>query len=126
LRTLSAIQSDEDAQRAEDMLRDRFGRVPPEAVNLVRSFRLKPDLERAGISRLSWREDFHLLEYEDRVALERGLDLKRAELRPLRTGVAHLVIPERRRTPEASLEWFEGLLKADVDAPRMAPKEGQP
>jgi transcription-repair coupling factor (superfamily II helicase) len=126
LRTLSTIQSDEDAQRAEDMLRDRFGRVPPEAVNLVRSFRLKPELEHAGISRLSWREEFYLLEYSDRVALERGLDLKRAELRSLRTGVAHLMIPARQRTPEASLDWFEGLLKADADAPRMPAKEAQP
>jgi len=125
LRTLSGIQSDEDARNALDMLRDRFGRVPVEAQNLVRSFRLKPELERAGISRLSWREGFYLIEYSDRVALERGLDLRRAELRPLRTGIAHLVVPERLRTAEAALEWFEGLLKAEGEAPRMRPKEAR-
>jgi hypothetical protein len=99
--------------------------VPVEAQNLVRSFRLKPELERAGISRLSWRESFYLIEYSDRVALERGLDLRRAELRPLRTGIAHLVLPERLRTAEAALEWFEGLLKPDGEVPRMRPKEAR-
>jgi transcription-repair coupling factor (superfamily II helicase) len=119
LRTLSEIQGGEDAQRAEDMLRDRFGRVPLEAQNLVRSFHLKPALQQAGISRLSWRESFYLLEYSDPVALQRGLDLSHADLRPLRTGVAHLAIPARWRTPESALDWFEGLLKPDGDTPRM-------
>jgi transcription-repair coupling factor (superfamily II helicase) len=122
LRTLSAIQSDEDARSALDMLRDRFGRVPVEAQELVRSFRLKPELERAGISRLSWRDSFYLIEYSDRVALERGLDLAHADFRPLRTGIAHLVIPARFRTPEAALDWFEGLLKAEGETQRMAPR----
>jgi transcription-repair coupling factor (superfamily II helicase) len=110
-RSLSDIRSDEDAEKAAAMLKDRFGRVPKEAQALLRVLRLKGALERLSIRRLSWRDGLYLVEYGDRVALERGLDLRDAELRPVRTGVAHLQLPERARAPEAALAWFEGLLK---------------
>jgi transcription-repair coupling factor (superfamily II helicase) len=122
LRTLATIHSDDDARRAEDMLHDRFGRVPAEATSLLRMFRLKPELEREGISRLSWREGFYLIEYTDRVAMARELDLSRVDFRSLRTGVAHLAIPARYATPEAALDWFEGLLRREEHVPRMPAK----
>ncbi len=119
-RTLSEIRAAADAARASEMLRDRFGRVPPEAENLIRSLLLKSRLERLSIRRLSWREGFYLVEYGDRVAVEHGLDLEGVELRPVKTGLAHLQIPARFREPEAALVWFEGLLKAPDEASRMA------
>ena len=119
LRQLSTIRSDADLERAEAMLRDRFGRVPEPALDLLMLFRLKAELEDLRIRRLAWRKDVYLVEYEDRVALERGLDLRLAELRPLRTGIAHLVIPARHATPRAALAWFQGLLQGAHAAARI-------
>ncbi|MBK7875046.1 MAG: transcription-repair coupling factor [Planctomycetes bacterium] len=119
LRQLSTIRNEEDRARAHDMLRDRFGRVPDPANDLLLLFRLKAQLEELSIKRLAWRKDVYLLEYGDRVALEQGLDLRLAELRPLRTGIAHLVIPTKHTTARAALAWFEGLLKAGAEAGRM-------
>jgi transcription-repair coupling factor (superfamily II helicase) len=81
------------------MLRDRFGRVPTEAENLIRALLLKSALEKLSIRRLSWRDAFYLVEYADRVAVEHGLELSKVELRPVKTGMAHLQIPERVQTP---------------------------
>ena len=44
-------------------------------------------------------------------ALERGLELRTVDFRPLRTGVAHLPIPDSCETPEEALTWFESLLR---------------
>jgi transcription-repair coupling factor (superfamily II helicase) len=123
LRVLSTIHDAQDAERNAEMLRDRFGRVPPEALNLLRVFRLKAELERLGITRLSFRENIYLLEFGDRVALESGLDLRRVELRPLRTGVAHLVIPTRHVGPERALDWFESLLKRSLETSKISASE---
>jgi len=120
LRQLSTIRTAADADNARSMLRDRYGRIPPEAENLVELFRLKAALEELRVRRLAWRQDVYVLEFEDRVALEQGLDLKRAELRTLRTGVAHLVIPPRHADPRAALGWFEGLLKGAHEPSRIA------
>jgi transcription-repair coupling factor (superfamily II helicase) len=119
LRQLATIRSEEDRTRMHAMLRDRFGRVPAPVEELLRSFLLKARLEALRIRRLGWRKDFYLVEFGDRVALEHGLDLRLAELRSLRTGVAHLMIPARHATPDAALAWFEGLLKGRSDTARM-------
>src|SRR6185436_141399 len=113
----------QDADRAGEMLRDRFGRLPPEAENLIRVLLLKSRLERLSIARLSWRGSFYIVEYADRVAVEHGLDLASVELRPVKTGFAHLQIPARFQEPETALGWFEGLLKVEEEAPRMAATE---
>ncbi|MDZ4774804.1 MAG: transcription-repair coupling factor [Planctomycetota bacterium] len=111
LRQLSAIRDDADADAAELMLKDRFGRIPPEAEALLRTFRLKARLDGLGVRRLSHRGDTYVLEYRDRVALERGLELSTVDFRPLRTGVAHLPIPAKHKSPELALAWFESLLR---------------
>ncbi len=125
LRTLSAIQSDADADRNLATMRDRFGRVPPEALSLLRSFRLKTALERMRVTRLSWRAGFYLIEFDDRVALESGLELRRADVRLLRTGVAHLAIPPRNARPEQALDWFESLLKHTDERPTIAAEKSR-
>jgi transcription-repair coupling factor (superfamily II helicase) len=111
LRHLATIHDDESGRAAADMLKDRFGRVPEEAHALLRTFRLKAKLEPLGVRRLTWREGFYILEYKDRVALERGLDLRGTEFRPLRTGLAHVPIPDDHTSPAEALTWFEGLLR---------------
>jgi hypothetical protein len=75
------------------------------------------------VTRLSWRRGFYVIEFQDRVALESGLDLSRADLRLLRTGVAHLTIPPKHSEPDQALGWFESLLKAAQDAPTIRAEE---
>ncbi|MBL8863874.1 MAG: transcription-repair coupling factor [Planctomycetes bacterium] len=119
LRQLSAIHDDDEMRRAVEGLKDRFGRVPEPALALARLFRLKARLEEIGVRRLSWRQDVYVLEYADRVALEGGLDLVGVELRPIRTGVLHLVVPPERRTGAQALQWFERLLRRAPPATTM-------
>ena len=119
LRQLSAVHDDEEMQRALDGLRDRFGRVPEEALNLVKLFRLKARLEEIGVRRLLWRNDVYVLEYADRVALESGIDLRGIEVRPIRTGILHLAIPPDRKTGPQALQWFERLLRRAGPTPTM-------
>ncbi len=119
LRSLSAIHDDAEMQRALDGLRDRFGRVPEEAENLVKLFRLKARLEEFGVRRLLWRNDVYVLEYADRVALESALDLRMVEVRAIRTGLVHLAIPEGHKTGPQALRWFEGLLRRAGAPPTM-------
>jgi transcription-repair coupling factor (superfamily II helicase) len=113
LRQLETIHTDADADAALSMLRDRFGRIPPEAHALLDSFRLRARALELGLTRISHRGEIYLVEFKDRVALEHALAGRRVELRPIRTGLAHLVIPPARRAPQQSLEWLESLLRAD-------------
>jgi transcription-repair coupling factor (superfamily II helicase) len=117
LRQLSTVRSHDDAQQALAMLADRFGRVPEEAKALVHSFELAARLETIGVRRLLRRQDVYVLEYRDRVLLEQGLNLRGVEFRHVKTGLAHLAVPERVSAPVKSLAWFESLLR---DAPREA------
>ncbi len=119
LRELSAVHDDAEMNAALASLRDRFGRVPDEARDLVRLFRLKARLEEIGVRRLLYRNDVYVLEYADRVALERGLDLRGVEVRPIRTGMAHLPIPPEFGTGPRALEWFERLLRTATSTPTM-------
>ncbi len=113
LRKLVTVEDAEGAEDALALMRDRYGRVPPEAEALVRQFLVRAALSRCGVRRLLWRGETYLVEYADRVGLERLLAGARAELRPLRAGVAHLVVPrERQGDPAAALAWIEGLLRA--------------
>jgi transcription-repair coupling factor (superfamily II helicase) len=126
LRALDAVHSDEAAEEAEAMLRDRFGRLPQEALLLVRSFRLRERAAVLGLRRVSWRGDAYLVEFDDRVALEQLAGGARAELRPLRTGLAQLMVPSHVRSPEQGLEWLERVLKeaagtATIAAPDLGP-----
>jgi hypothetical protein len=41
----------------------------------------------------------------------------------VKTGVAHLQIPARLQEPDEALGWFDGLLKVEEEAPRMAGSE---
>jgi len=111
LRHLNGISNAEEADDALAMLRDRFGRLPPEAEALVHQFLVRARIAQLGIRRLLYRDDTYLVEYTDRVALERALAADEVEVRPLRAGAAHVVIPADRREPAAALAWIERLLQ---------------
>ena len=110
LRELNRIHDASDAEDALSMLRDRFGRVPPEAETLVQQFRFRARLAELGIRRLLYRADVYVLEYADRIALEGVLAGSDAELRPLAAGKAHLVLPPGKRTPSTAWDWVAELL----------------
>jgi transcription-repair coupling factor (superfamily II helicase) len=120
LRRLNAIEDEKDVEEALAMLRDRFGRVPAEAQALVRQFLTRARLAAVGIRRLAYRDETYLIEYGDRIALEGALAGRKVELRPMRAGLAHLVIPLTQRTPAKAHEWILTLLREPEAAPKMA------
>jgi transcription-repair coupling factor (superfamily II helicase) len=120
LRRLDAVHTPAEADLVEAELRDRYGRIPQQAQTLVRQFRLRGALLDLSVTRLAWRRDSYLLEFTDRVRVEHGLQGEAFELRPLRQGVALLVVPARVRTPEAGLSWIEGLLGLGAPLPPAA------
>jgi len=111
LRRLDSIHEPAEAVAVQEELRDRFGRVPNETKMLLRVFRLRAALLPLQITRLAWREDCYLLEFADRVLLEGALSGDGVEIRPLRQGVALLVLPAGVAGPEAGLAWLESLLQ---------------
>ena len=128
LRSLEAVESDADAERAVEGLRDRFGRVPAQALALVDAFRLRARALPLGITRVAWHGDRYLLEFGDRVLLEGALrgahGGESIDLRPLRTGVAHLIVPPAERHPARALRWLEELLNPAGAPLRIPAAEG--
>ena len=114
LRELSELSTLEQHAEAAAGLRDRFGRIPPQAESLLRSFRLKLRLEQLSITRLAWQKDCYLLQFADRVALEGLVAGRKVDLRTIRTGLAHLHVPANCRSAARALDWFEGLLSQGV------------
>lgn len=111
LRELSDTRDLEHHEQVRESLRDRFGRIPEPAENLLRSFRLKLRLEELSITRLAWQSDCYLIQYSDRVALEGVFgNNSRLDLRQIRTGLAHLHVPKKCKDSVTALDWFEKLL----------------
>jgi len=111
LRRLAAVSTDAELDAARDDLRDRYGRIPAPADALLRQFRLRFKLAHLGVRRLLWRRETYVIEYSDRVLLEGAFAPHGVELRPLKAGQAHLVVPPAHRAgAEEALAWFEGLL----------------
>ena len=111
LRELSSIHDTTDRDAAEAMLSDRFGRVPEEVLNILRTYELRGRLEAHGVTALFWKEDRYQLEYTDRVSIETWLGPLGVELRPIRHGLAHLMVPKGTKDPKEALSWFESLLE---------------
>jgi len=125
LRRLSAIENERDLEEALTMLRDRFGRVPGEAQALAQQFLTRAVLSAVGIRRLAFRDDTYLIEYKDRIALERAFPPGSLELRPLRAGRAHLVIPPKHRSPAKAQAWILALLREPERPTKMAAHESR-
>ena len=113
LRKLNEIDTEADAEEARAMMRDRFGRVPPEALALVEVFLVRALLAHVGIKQLLYRGETYVIEYRDRIALESAFGGAGLELRPLRAGLAHLVIPAGNHTARQALDWLRKSLEAE-------------
>ncbi|MEZ6016154.1 MAG: transcription-repair coupling factor [Planctomycetota bacterium] len=116
LRRLAHLHDPSDFTDEEQALRDRYGRIPPEAEALLRLFRLKVRLDPYQLRHLAWQEDRYVIQYADRVKLEELFAEasgggRKLDLRPIRPGVAHLVAPARcHRDHEQALGWLEQVL----------------
>ena len=121
LRHLDQIRTDEEAAEALAMLRDRFGRPPAPAAELVRQFRLRQICAEIGLARVAWRDGLWQIEYRDRAQLEGMLGRTGAplELRPQGRGKALLVAPAGLDV-EKSAQWLEALLRGDPKAKRIS------
>ena len=112
LRSFTEIASREEAAAAEQDLRDRFGRPPEEALMLLRLAGLRAELEAFDIRRVALRDDVYLVEYGDRVAAEGLLARLDTELRRVRAGLVHAVLPPGVSAPETGLEWLEACVRS--------------
>ena len=121
LRALDSIRSDRDAEEALSMLRDRFGRPPEPAVELVRQFRLRELCAEFGLRKVAWRGEMWSIEYRDRALLEGRLAQAGAplEIRPQGRGKALLMAPKGLDVKKSSF-WLEALLRADPKAKRIS------
>jgi transcription-repair coupling factor (superfamily II helicase) len=109
LRSFTEISSPAEAQAAEQELRDRFGRPPAEALMLLRLAGLRAELEAYDVRRIALRDEVYLVEYGDPVAFEGLFAAKQAEVRRIRAGLVHVVLPKGKEEPLEALKWLEGL-----------------
>ncbi|MEM9382557.1 MAG: transcription-repair coupling factor, partial [Planctomycetota bacterium] len=118
LRALSQCEDEAALEEAFRGLRDRYGRPPTEAKELLRLFELKLPLDHAHVKHVAWHEDRYVLQYTDAVAFEhlfagrsagRG---RRLDLRRIKPGVAHLVVPSHLEAkPDKAVRWLEKLVQ---------------
>ena len=111
LRSFTEIATREEAAAAEQDLRDRFGRPPAEALMLLRLAGLRAELELFDVRRVALRDDVYLIEYGDRVAAEGLLGRLDTELRRVRAGLVHVVLPAGITEPGEGLVWLEGCVR---------------
>ena len=108
-----------EAEQVAAALRDRYGRIPPEAETLLRMFRLKVRLDPFSLTHVAFRDDAYLVQYLDRVAFETlvsGLD---CEVRRVKSGVANLVLPATVQDAAEAMDWLEDLLQGVPEPSRM-------
>lgn len=119
LRSFTEISSQKEALAAEQDLRDRFGRPPTEALMLLRLAGLRTELEAYDVRRIALRDEVYLVEYGDPVAFEGLFARSQAEVRRIRAGLVHVVLPMDRQEPLQALAWLEHL--TGIKAPRTNP-----
>ena len=112
LRSFTQITSREEADQALAELKDRFGRPPAEAGMLLRLAALRAELELFDVRRVALRDEVYLLEYGDRVAAEALLGRMDAEVRRVRAGLVHVVLPDGPGEPLEAMEWLERCVAA--------------
>lgn len=109
LRSFTEISSVPEAHSAEQELRDRFGRPPREALMLLRLAGLRSELEAYDVRRIALRDDVYLVEYGDPVAFEGLFGRAQVEVRRIRAGLVHVVLPAASQSPLQALAWLEML-----------------
>ena len=79
---------------------------------LLRLAGLRAELELFDVRRVALRDDVYLIEYGDRVAAEGLLGRLDTELRRVRAGLVHVVLPAGITEPGEGLVWLEGCVRA--------------
>ena len=123
LDALRALSQSEDVEQLTDAfkgLADRYGRPPGEAKELLRLFSLKLPMDAAGIRHIAWHDDRYVIQYTDAVAFEHlfaaagsATGRGRVDLRRIKPGVAHLVLPAHLHgKPAKGVTWLEKIASA--------------
>lgn len=119
LRHLSQAEDEESLQDTFQGLVDRYGRAPKEAKELLRLFSLKLPLDAAGLRHVAWHRDRFVLQYTDAVHFEHlfagaaATGRRKLDLRRIKPGVAHLVVPSHLEENAAkAFQWFEKTVRA--------------
>jgi hypothetical protein len=86
---------------------------------LLRLAGLRTELEAYDVRRIALRDDVYLVEYGDPVAFEGLFAGSQAEVRRIRAGLVHVVLPMDRQEPLQALAWLEHL--TGIKAPRTNP-----
>lgn len=109
----------------EEEIRDRFGRPPLPATNLLRVYDLKRTCRRLGIRRLLHTGGRHLLvEVQDARRFQRKNPLPANQLVEVSERIHHLLLPETVDPAAIDLDWLRGQLgrrtrrSGKVDNPR--------
>jgi transcription-repair coupling factor (superfamily II helicase) len=123
LDALRALSQADDLELLNDAFKglvDRYGRAPAQAKELLRLFSLKLPMDAAGIRHVAWRDDRYVIQYTDAVAFEHlfaggamAAGRKRIDLRRIKPGVAHLVLPAHLHgKPDKAVTWLEKIASA--------------
>lgn len=120
LRAMSQAETQEALDDAFRGFSDQYGRAPAEAKALKRLFSLKIPLDAAGLRHVAWHQDRYVIQYTDAVSFEhlfagQASGRRRLDLRRVKPGVAHLVVPGHVATSaDKALAWFEKLVAAST------------
>lgn len=119
LRALSQAEESESLDGVFTGLVDRFGKAPKEAKALLRLFSLKLPLDAAGLRHVAWHDDRYVIQYTDAVAFEHlfaaaaSVARRKLDLRRIKPGVAHLVVPAHVASkPVKAIDWFEKIVRS--------------
>jgi transcription-repair coupling factor (superfamily II helicase) len=112
LHEFDGIVDEPSRAQVEASLRDRFGPPPPEGSALLDLFLLKRLLRRIRVRSVHWQPDRYLIVYDDRARLEGALRSSFPDLRYIKPGLCHAMLPGRHTSPEAALARLkEALLR---------------
>ena len=113
LREMDAATDDEQLQKLQQELRDRFGALPAPVQNLLSTFRLKHALQGLGVISVQWVDDDRLV-----VRHPPGMPLGGswldcfADVRPVEAGRTHLMLPPMKNRKPKGEEVLQFLLDA--------------
>ena len=122
LRAMSQAEDEESVAEVLAGLVDRYGRAPKEARELARLFSLKIVLDAAGLRHVAWHQDRYVMQYTDAVHFEHlfagaaANARRKLDLRRIKPGVAHLVVPGHvAEKPVKAFDWFEKTVRAGIE-----------
>ncbi len=113
LREMDAATDDEQLQKLQQDLRDRFGALPSPVQNLLNTFRLKHALQGLGVISVQWVDDDRLV-----VRHPPGVPLGGSwldcfvDVRPVEAGRTHLILPPPRSKKPKGEDVLQFLLDA--------------